>query len=238
MKEFLRWDQPEHIRIHLDHVPVIDEDNLEVDYLSIIREAIQLGYQSVMVDGSRLDLQGNIEATRRVAEMAHEAGVPCEAELGAVMGHEAGPPPPYEELFESGMGFTDVKEAERFVQETDCDWLSVAVGSIHGAVSGALKDMKKVEARLNLEHLEKLHEVTGRPLVLHGGSGVKQEYLLAAIKKGITKVNVGTEIRQSYESTLRESGSVAAAQDTVYERTAWLIRDYFGLAGTRSQVVG
>jgi ketose-bisphosphate aldolase len=238
MKEFLRWDQPEHVRIHLDHVPVIDEDNLEVDYLSIIREAIQLGYQSVMVDGSRLDLQGNIEATRRVAEMAHEAGVPCEAELGAVMGHEAGPPPPYEELFESGMGFTDVKEAERFVQETDCDWLSVAVGSIHGAVSGALKDKKKVEARLNLEHLEKLHEVTGRPLVLHGGSGVKQEYLLAAIKKGITKVNVGTEIRQAYESALRESGSVTAAQDAVYQRTGWLIKDYFGLAGTRSLVVG
>ncbi len=238
MKEFLRWDQPEHVRIHLDHVPVIDEDNLEVDYLSIIREAIQLGYQSVMVDGSRLDLQGNIEASRRVAEMAHEAGVPCEAELGAVMGHEAGPPPPYEELFESGMGFTDVKEAERFVQETDCDWLSVAVGSIHGAVSGVLKDKKKVEARLNLEHLEKLHEVTGIPLVLHGGSGVKQEYLLAAIKKGITKVNVGTEIRQTYETELRESGSVAAAQDAVYERTGWLIKDYFGLAGTRSLVVG
>ncbi len=238
MKEFLRWDQPEHVRIHLDHVPVIDEDNLEVDYLSIIREAIQLGYQSVMVDGSRLDLQGNIEASRRVAEMAHEAGVPCEAELGAVMGHEAGPPPPYEELFESGIGFTDVKEAERFVQETDCDWLSVAVGSIHGAVSGVLKDKKKVEARLNLEHLEKLHEVTGIPLVLHGGSGVKQEYLLAAIKKGITKVNVGTEIRQTYETELRESGSVAAAQDAVYERTGWLIKDYFGLAGTRSLVVG
>ena len=238
MREFLRWDQPEHVRIHLDHVPVIDEDNLTVDYLSIIREAIQLGYQSVMVDGSRLDLQGNIEATRRVADMAHEAGVPCEAELGAVMGHEAGPPPPYEELFESGMGFTDVKEAERFVQETDCDWLSVAVGSIHGAVSGALKDQKKVEARLNLEHLDKLHQVTGRPLVLHGGSGVKQEYLLAAIKKGITKVKVGTEIRQSYESVLRESGDMTAAQDAVYERTGWLIKDYFGLAGTRSQVVG
>jgi ketose-bisphosphate aldolase len=238
MEEFTKWNKPENVRIHLDHVPVIDEDNLEVDYLSIIREAIQLGYQSVMVDGSRLDLHGNIEATRRVAEMAHEAGVPCEAELGAVMGHEAGPPPPYEELFESGMGFTDVKEAERFVQETDCDWLSVAVGSIHGAVSGALKDKKKVEARLNLERLEKLHGATGRPLVLHGGSGVKQEYLLAATKKGITKVNVGTEIRQSYESALRESGSVTAAQDAVYERTGWLIKDYFGLAGTRSQVVG
>jgi fructose-bisphosphate aldolase class II len=238
IEEFQKWDEPDYVRIHLDHVPVIDEDNMEVDYVSIIGEAIDLGYQSVMVDGSRLDLEGNIEATRRVVEMAHLAGVPCEAELGAVMGHEAGPPPPYEELFESGMGFTDVEEAKRFVQETDCDWLSVAIGSIHGAVSGALKDKKKVAARLNLDHLEKLHQATGIPLVLHGGSGVKQEYLLAGIKKGITKVNVGTEIRQTYEQTLRETSDLSAAQDAVYDRTCWLIRDYFGLAGTRKQVVG
>ncbi len=236
MAEFMKWNEPDYVRIHLDHVPVIDEDNQRVDFLSIIREAIELGYQSVMVDGSRLSLEENIEATRQVVEMAHQAGVPCEAELGAVLGHEAGPLPPYEELFESGLGFTDVKEAERFVQETDCDWLSVAIGNIHGAVSGALRDRKKVEARLNLDHLERLRQATGVPLVLHGGSGVKREYLLAAIKKGIAKVNIGTEIRQAYESALRESSSVAAAQDAVYERACWLIRDYFGLAGTRGLV--
>jgi len=234
MEEFLKWDEPDHVRIHLDHVPVIDEDNLEVDFLTTIREAIDLGYGSVMVDGSRLDLGDNIEATRQAVEMAHAAGIPCEAELGAVLGHEAGPPPPYEELFESGMGFTDVSEAQRFVQETDCDWLSVAIGNIHGAVSGALKDKKKVEARLHLEQLERLRQATGIPLVLHGGSGVKQEYLLAAIKKGIAKVNVGTEIRQTYEQTLSASNDVAKAQNAVYDRTCWLIKDYFGLSGTRS----
>jgi ketose-bisphosphate aldolase len=238
MKEFLKWNNPDHVRIHLDHVPVIDEDDLRVDYLSVIQEGIQLGYHSVMVDGSRLDLEGNIEATRQVVEMAHQAGIACEAELGAVLGHEAGPPPPYEELFESGRGFTDLKEAERFVEETGCDWLSVAIGNVHGAVSGALKDKKKVEARLDLDHLEKLRQATGIPLVLHGGSGVKQEYLLAAIRKGITKVNVGTEIRQVYEHALARSGRVIAAQDAVYERTCWLLRDYFGLAGTRRQIVG
>ena len=238
MEEFTKWNEPDYVRLHLDHVPVIDEDNLQVDYVSIIREAIDLGYQSVMVDGSRLDLEGNIEATRQGVEIAHQAGVPCEAELGAVLGHEAGPPPPYEELFESGMGFTDVKEAERFARETECDWLSVAIGNIHGAVSGALKDKKKVAARLNLDHLEKLQQATGIPLVLHGGSGVKQEYLLAAIKKGIAKVNVGTEIRQTYETALKETGDLSAAQDAVYERTCWVLKDYFGLAGTREQVAG
>ena len=238
LEEFMKWNEPDYVRLHLDHVPVIDEDNLQVDYLSIIREAIELGYQSVMVDGSRLNLERNIEATRQVVETAHKAGIPCEAELGAVLGHEAGPLPPYEELFESGLGFTDVGEAERFVRETACDWLSVAIGNIHGAVSGALKDKKKVEARLNLDHLERLRQATGIPLVLHGGSGVKREHLLAAVQKGIAKVNIGTEIRQAYESALRVSESVAAAQDAVYERTCWLIRDYFGLAGTRRLVTG
>jgi fructose-bisphosphate aldolase class II len=238
LEEFMKWNEPDYVRLHLDHVPVIDEDNLQVDYLSIIREAIELGYSSVMVDGSRLNLERNIEATRQVVETAHKAGIPCEAELGAVLGHEAGPLPPYEELFESGLGFTDVGEAERFVRETACDWLSVAIGNIHGAISGTLKDKKKVEARLNLDHLERLRQATGIPLVLHGGSGVKREHLLAAIQKGIAKVNIGTEIRQAYESALRVSESVAAAQDAVYERTCWLIRDYFGLAGTRRLVTG
>ncbi len=233
MEEFQRWNDPDHVRIHLDHVPVIDEDGQRVDYLTIMREAIDLGYQSVMVDGSRLDLERNVEATAQAVELAHAAGVPCEAELGAVLGHEAGPLPPYEELFESGMGFTAVEDARRFVQETDCDWLSVAVGNVHGAVSGAMKHRKKVEARLHLGHLERLHRATGIPLVLHGGSGVKRRYVLAAIKRGIAKINIGTEIRQAYESALRDSGSVTDAQLAVHERTGWLIRDYFGVAGTR-----
>lgn len=239
MAEYKKWEQPDHVRLHLDHVPVIDEDELSVDYLPIIEQAIALGYHSVMIDGSRLDLAGNIEATRQVAELAHAAGIPCEAELGAVMGHAAGPLPPYEELYASGMGFTDVDEARQFVQETGCDWLSVAIGSIHGAISGVSKDQKKVEARLNLEHLEKLQQATGGiPFVLHGGSGVKQAYLLAAIKQGIAKVNIGTEIRQAYEAALRETGSITTAQEAAYQRTAWLIKEYFGLAGTRRLVTG
>ena len=239
MAEFDRWNQPDYVRLHLDHIPVIDEDDLEVDYLPIIQEAIELGYHSVMIDGSRLDLAGNITATRQVVTLAHQAGIPCEAELGAVMGHEAGPLPPYEQLYASGLGFTDVEEAAQFAQETGCDWLSVAIGNIHGAVSGVLKDQKKVEAKLNLDHLAKLRAATGGiPFVLHGGSGVKREYLLAAIKQGIAKVNIGTEIRQAYEPARRASGDVTIAQAAVYERTSWLLRDYFCLAGTRSLVTG
>lgn len=228
-REFFRWQNPEHVGLHLDHVPVIDEDGQRVDYLTIIQQAIGLGYDSVMVDGSRLSLDENIAATRQVVVMAHSFGIPCEAELGAVLGHEAGPLPPYDELFVSGKGFTKVDEAHRFVAETDCDWLSVAIGNIHGAVSGGYKDQKKVSARLNLAHLESLFQATAVPLVLHGGSGIPREYVLASFQKGISKINIGTEIRQVYESILQSSGKTSSAQDAVYERTSWLIGEYFSL---------
>jgi fructose-bisphosphate aldolase class II len=237
MAEFEKWHNPDHVRLHLDHVPVIDEDNQRVDFLAVIETAITLGYHSVMVDGSRLSLDDNIAATRQVADLAHAAGIPCEAELGAVLGHESGPLPPYDELFATGRGFTRIDEAQRFVRESGCDWLSVAVGSIHGAISGALKDQKKVEARLNLDHLDQLRAATGIPLVLHGGSGVRQADVLAAVKKGIAKINIGSEIRQTYEQQQRATGRIAAAQQAVYQRTTELIRDYLGIAGRRAELV-
>lgn len=96
-----------HIRCCIwDHVPVIDEDYQRVDYRSLIERAIRAGYQSVMIDGSRLPLEENISATREAADLAHAAQIPCEAELGAVMGHENKVMPPYEEIFASKMGFT------------------------------------------------------------------------------------------------------------------------------------
>ena len=236
-EEYKKWERPGYVRLHLDHMPVIDEDQLHVDYLKEAGEAIALGYHSIMVDGSRLSLDENIAATRKAVELAHQAGLPCEAELGAVLGHEAGPIPPYEELFASGRGFTVPEEAQRFVQESGCDWLSVAIGNVHGAVADGLRDRKKPDARLNLDHLKKLRDATGIPLVLHGGSGIQREYVLEAFKCGMAKINVGTEIRQAYEVAWRESNDVARAQEACYERTCWLLRDFFNLAGTRRTVL-
>lgn len=235
-EEYNRWKKPEHVWLHLDHIPVMDEDNLTVDYLPLIQQAITLGYQSVMIDGSRLKFNENVEATQRVVELAHNAGIPCEAELGAVLGHETGPLPAYEELFASGKGFTSPEEAHQFVETTGCDWLSVAVGNIHGAISGALKDQKKFEARLNIMRVEEIAATTGIPLVLHGGSGIQREYITAAITKGVAKINIGTEIRQAYETAIRQTNSINAAQQSVYERTAWLIRDYYALTGMRTVI--
>ena len=160
MEDFLKWRASDHVHIHLDHVPVIDEDNPAVDYFPVFEESIELGYESVMVDGSRLDLDANIVVTAQIVDLAHRAGLPCEAELGAVLGHETGPIPSYEELYQSGRGFTDVNDAARFTRETGCDWLSVAIGNIHGAISTGLGDVVKVETRLNLDHLETLARAT------------------------------------------------------------------------------
>lgn len=220
-----------YVRLHLDHIPVIDEDNEQVDWRALIGEALTLGYDSVMVDGSRLPLEENIAVAREVVAMARAVGAPAvEAELGAVLGHEAGPLPPYEELYASGRGFTDPQEARRFVGESGVDWLSVAVGNIHGAVSEAARGDKKVAARLNLEHLARLREAAAVPLVLHGGSGIQRECLLAGIRAGIAKINIGTNVRQAYEHGL--TASVAAGQQAVYEIVTQLVTEELEVAGS------
>jgi ketose-bisphosphate aldolase len=234
--EYARVGDPRHTRLHLDHVPVIDEDDLRVDVEPIFREALALGYTSVMLDGSRLSLAENIAATRHIVSLAHAAGVAVEGELGAVLGHEAGPLPPYEELFASGRGFTDPVEAERFVRETGVDWLSVAIGNIHGAISAATRGRTKVEARLNLEHLRRIRDRVGVPLVLHGGTGIRTEHVRAAVRDGIAKINVATAIRQPYEQHLQDSP--AAACDAVYAATLTVIRDDLYIAGSAGALLG
>ena len=236
-KEYRRCENADHTILHLDHVPVVDEDNERVDYKPIIERAIDAGYQSVMIDGSRLSLEENIAVTLQITEMAHNAGIPCEAELGAVMGHESGPMPPYEEIFTSKMGFTSVDEAKRFVLETGVDWLSIAAGNIHGAVAAATRNEKKPEARLDISQIEALYQATNVPLVLHGGSGIKNEFIKAAIVAGIAKINIGTEIRQTYEKGLAESGgNVDTARQSLYEKTRIILSDSLGIKNSRTQL--
>ena len=223
-EEFSRYADREYVRLHQDHIPVIDEDGQRVDWESLIKEAIGARYDSVMIDGSRLSLEENIKVTKAVVEMGHSQSIPVEAELGAVMGHEKGPLPPYEELFQSGKGFTNIEEAERFVRETGVDWLSVAIGNIHGAVSGVARKKKKIEARLNIKHLQRISERVKIPLVLHGGSGIRLEYLLEAVKNGITKINVGTILLQTYEKNLKNG--LESAQEAVSQVVKTLIKDY------------
>lgn len=226
-EEYEKYQIPGHTLLHLDHIPVIDEDYKKVDYAELVKRALKVGYQSVMIDGSRLSLEENIKVTAEISAMAHEAKVPCEAELGSVMGHESGEMPPYEEIFAKKMGFTKLEEAKRFALESKCDWLSVAVGNIHGQVAEAVRNQKKPEARLDVKHIGDLYQAAGIPLVLHGGSGVQHECLLEAVKAGIAKINVGTEMRQAYEFALQEKeGDIAYAQDKVYTKVREYISGY------------
>lgn len=223
-------------RLHLDHVPVIDEDNLRVDFETDIGNAIAAGYDSVMVDGSRLSFEENIQCTKRIAELAHEAGIALEAELGAIMGHEAGPLPPYEELFESGKGFTDPDEAARFVEETGTDWLSVAIGNVHGPIAASKRGKQKLAAKLNIEHLGRIRAATGVPLVLHGGTGIPDHFIREAIRNGIAKINVATALRQPYEAAMPDNPE--QAREGVYEATVKVIREDLELEGTANRVGG
>jgi fructose-bisphosphate aldolase class II len=223
-------------RLHLDHVPVIDEDNFLTYFENIISEAIDLGYDSVMIDGSRLSLEENIKETRKIAELAHRSGIPVEAELGAVMGHESGPLPPYEELFATGKGFTSPDEAVRFVRETGTDWLSVAIGNIHGAISAATRSEKKIEARLAIPHLIKINQAVNIPLVLHGGTGIGKEYLMKSFKEGIAKINIATAIRQPYEKLMNTS--VKEAQEAVYNEMLDIINNQLEINGSAKKLIG
>jgi ketose-bisphosphate aldolase len=222
-EEYERVKAERYTRLHLDHVPVIDEDNLRVDYHDILSQAVELGYDSIMIDGSRLPLAENIAATRGIVEMAHRAGVAVEAELGAVMGHEASPLPPYEELFASGKGFTDPAEARQFVEETRVDWLSIAIGSVHGAIVPGKKEQDKIQARLNIDQLKRIREAANIPLVLHGGTGIPKSYIMQSIREGIAKINIATAIRQPFERL--RSQSLVKAIDAVYDTMISLIDD-------------
>ena len=235
-EEFHRHEDPAHVRLHLDHVPVLDEDHRSVDYLPILRRALKAGYHSVMVDGSRLALEENIRATRAAADLAHEAGIPCEAELGAVLGHEEGPLPPYEELFASGRGFTDPDEAARFVRESGCDWLSVAIGNIHGAVSKAARDQKKVEARLALEHLARLAEVTGSPWCCTAVRASDPRTCAGPSPGASPRSTSAPRSARLTRSALRETGSEEKGREAVYRRTRSLLSETYRISGSRARL--
>ena len=220
--EYEKVKNERHTRLHLDHVPVIDEDLKRVDFIHDIKSALDLGYESVMIDGSRLSLEENIKTTRQIVEIAGKYKVPVEAELGAIPGHEEGPLPPYDELYRSGKGFTDVQETGIFVRETGTDWLSVAIGNIHGPISKVQRSKEKTAARLNTNHLKKLQTAANIPLVLHGGTGIRKENLMEAMKMGIAKINIATAIRKPYE----QAENIHEGQQAVFDTVVDIIKNF------------
>lgn len=167
------------IGIHLDH---------SYDYESVIR-AIHMGFPSVMIDGSALDLEENIALTKKVTQTAHLLGVDVEAELGHV-GMAVSSDGNKKELY------TKPEIAERFCKETGIDSLTISIGNAHGVY---------VEIpHLDIKRLEEINAATEVPLVLHGGSGIPDDQLEEAFKKGINKFNVGTELIGKYYDAIAD----------------------------------
>ena len=162
---------------HLDHGYSEEECN----------EAIECGFTSVMFDGSRLSLQENIDRTARIAELAHEADISCEGEIGFV-GYSDG---------EQSNG-TDPSEAGKFATETKVDAMAISVGNVHL--------QKNKEGNIDLVKIRQIEDLTSIPLVIHGGSGVPltQRSFLARNSK-ICKFNIGTELRMAFGEALRRS---------------------------------
>lgn len=168
---------------HLDHGYTQEE----------CRTAILSGFTSVMFDGSRKPLSQNIDETAAIAEMAREAGVSCEGEIGFV-GYDAG----------EASARTDPGDAARFARETGVDAMAVSVGNVHLQQSRA--------AEIDLEAVAAIEEVTDVPLVIHGGSGVPDEMRRRlALETAVCKMNIGTELRMAFGAALR--GALQADPD-------------------------
>lgn len=168
--------------LHLDHGTSFEQ----------VMQCIRQGFSSVMIDGSKLPLEENIELTNRVLAVARAVGVSVEAELGRIGGTEDNVSVSEREAF-----FTDPEEAKYFVDKTGVDALAVAVGTAHGRYKGVPK--------LDFPRLQKIRELTGVPLVLHGSSGVPDEAIREAVALGVRKINIDTNIREAFVKGLREA---------------------------------
>ncbi|QSO51151.1 class II fructose-bisphosphate aldolase [Alicyclobacillus curvatus] len=153
-----------------------------------IQRAIDLGFRAVMFDGSALPLSENIEATRSVVAYAYPLECFVEGEVGHVA--RAGEPPEWEHL-------TTVDEASEYVEATKVGALAVAVGSKHGEYRNP-EDIK-------VERVHEIYAALRLPLVLHGGSGMPPQLLAPVIRGGITKINVGTELRHTWWDGIDQS---------------------------------
>ena len=230
------------IALHLDH---------GADF-EICKACVDGGFSSVMIDGSRFPLEENIALTKQVVEYAHAKGVSVEAELGKLAGVEDDV-----KVDAKHATYTDPEEAARFVKETGCDSLAIAIGTSHGAYKF------KGEAKLRFDILEKIkRKLPSTPIVLHGAStvipelvemcnkygadipgakGVPDDMLHEAGLNGVSKINVDTDLRLAMTAQIRkiliEEPSVfdprkylTPAREEIKKTVKHKIHDVFGSA--------
>ncbi|MDH5182728.1 MAG: class II fructose-bisphosphate aldolase [Gammaproteobacteria bacterium] len=162
-------EQP--IALHLDHAGP--------DQLDMIRQALELGFTSIMIDGSQLPFAENIAITKQVVELAHSYGAGVEGELGAVAGEEGVADTGSESAEE--IPYTQADEAKEFVSHTGIDALAIAVGTAHGIYTQS--------PHISFETIRDVKSVTDVPLVMHGATGVTDDDIRASVNSGIRKIN-------------------------------------------------
>ena len=169
------------VALHLDHGTSFDQ----------VIQCIGNGFTSVMIDWSKHPLEENIAVTNQILSVARPLGISVEAELGKIGGTEDNVT-----VSEREATFTDPAEAEYFVQQTGIRSLAVAIGTAHGQYKG--------EPKLDFERLSQIKERVQIPLVLHGSSGVPDEALREAVKRGVRKINIDTNLREAFTDGVRE----------------------------------
>ena len=167
--------------LHLDHT---------TDHETIF-DAIKYGFTSVMIDASSKDYATNIKETKTIVDFAKNYCCSVEAELGKLGGRED------DIVGDEDSALTDPRDVDQFVKETGIDALAIAIGTAHG--------FYKKEPKLDFERLADIASLTDCPLVLHGGTGVSEADFRKCIALGISKINVGTELKVIYSGTIRDT---------------------------------
>lgn len=207
------------IALHLDHGKSISD----------IKECIEAGFSSVMIDASNKPFQENIKLTRKVVNLAHKKNVWVQGEIGKVDKGKKG----YQKLISRPEDFlTDPDQALEFVKKTKIDTLAVAIGNIHGSYK-----IKQGVPRLILSRLKEIQKKVDLPMVLHGASGISLIQLRKAIELGIKIINIDTELRivfkERTEKFLKEnkeeydprkilSPGIKGVSEVVFKKTKFL----------------
>lgn len=175
------------IALHLDHATSLED----------IQEALNGGFSSVMYDGSKLTFEENVSNTLKAVEMARAAEASIEAELGIVGRGKIIETYPY----------TEPADAAEFVRRTEVDALAVGIGTHHG--------MYQAKTNIRLDILKEIHEAVDIPLVLHGGTGVRDEDVRECVRLGMYKLNFGTELNVSWVRKAKDVFAKAEPDDTM-----------------------
>lgn len=180
--------------LHLDHARDMD----------FLKKCIDMGFTSVMYDGSVYPLEENIRLTKEAVDYAHAHEVTVEAELGHVGdGLVSGEKKEDDEYDNPDDFLTNPDEMVEFIEKTDVDCLAVAVGTSHGVYVH--------EPELHFDRLDKLNELSKVPMVMHGGSGTPEDQIKEAVSKGICKLNIYSEMLSAYYTTLKEKLDTSAS---------------------------